>query len=66
MSACVACGALTVSEATQNALHDARRPDDLKTDCSEREYASDGNDRLLNIWPNRMRAESAGQDQDER
>jgi hypothetical protein len=47
-------------------LHDARRPDDLKTDCSEREYASDGNDRLLNIWPNRMRAESAGQDQDER
>ena len=33
---------------------------------SERKHACDGYDRLLNIRPNRMRAERAGQYQDER
>jgi hypothetical protein len=57
---------LTVAKATQDALDDPGRANDLETNRSQGNQAGNHNHRLLKVRVWTFEAEGAGQDQDER
>ena len=57
---------LTVAKAPQDALDDARRPNDLETNRNQGNEAGNHDHRLLKVRVRTLQAEGAGQDQDQR